>query len=104
MRYIIAILSAAGMTPIPGALAQQNLPPLLIPAPPPPPPPPLFKPPPVPSAVTPLPSPTYGVPPGVISAVPLGSSGTVRSVYRGSDGVAPKKERWRKRHYQSSTR
>ena len=101
MRYIIAVLFAAAMTPIPGALAQQNLPPLLIPAPPAPTLPPLSAPTPVPSAVTPLPSPSYGVPPGVTSAVPLSGSGTVRSVYRGSDNRKPKRHRW-KRPYQSS--
>jgi hypothetical protein len=81
-------------------------PPLLIPAPPAPNPPPLFVPPPVPSVVTPLPTPSYGVPPGVGSNayVPLSAGGTVRSIYRGSDGVLPRKKRWRKRHYQSSTR
>src|SRR2546423_10020998 len=103
MRYITAIVLAGGRTRIPGARARQNLPPLLIRAPPPPPPPPLFKPPPVPSAVTPLPSPSYGVPPGVTSAVPLSSSGTVRSVYRGPDNPKPKKRRFR-RPLQSSTR
>src|SRR5438477_12886677 len=98
MRPVMAILImlAAPAT----ALAQANTPPLLIPAPPAPTPPPLFAPPPVPSAVTPLPSPSYGVPPGVTSAVPLGSSGTVRSVYRGSDNRKPKRHRW-KRPYQS---
>ena len=101
MRYIIAVLFAAAMTPIPGALAQQNLPPLLIPAPPAPTLPPLSAPTPVPSAVTPLPSPSYGVPPGVTRAAPLSSSGAVRSVYRGSDHRKPKRHRW-KRLYQSS--
>ena len=100
MRYIIAILFAL-MTPLPGALAQQNLPPLLIPAPPAPTLPPLSAPLPVPSAVTPLPTPSYGVPPGVTSTVPFSSGGTVRSVYRGSDHRKSKRRRW-KRPYQSS--
>src|SRR5947199_9230863 len=100
MRLLSVILVAAiaGF----GAAHAQN-PPLLIPAPPAPPPPPLFVPPPVPSVVTPLPTPSYGVPPGVTSTAPLGGGGTVRSIYRGSDG-APKKKRWRKRRYESSTR
>src|SRR4051812_46094038 len=102
MRPVIAILIMLA-TPASG-LAQTNTPPLLIPAPPAPTPPPLFVPPPVPSVVTPLPAPSYGVPPGVTSNAPLGSGGTVRSIYRGSDGVQPRKKRWRKRHYQSSTR
>ena len=106
MRPTIAVLIVLAAPA--GALAQTGTPPLLIPAPPPPPPPPLFVPPPVPSVVTPLPTPSYGVPPGVGSNanVPLSSGGTVRSVYRGSDGVQPrkKKKRWRKRPYQSSTR
>src|SRR5437762_9645391 len=102
MRPVMAtlIMLAAPAT----ALAQANTPPLLIPAPPAPAPPPLFAPPPVPSAVTPLPTPSYGVPPGVTSNAPLGGGGTVRSVYRGPDAAQPKKRRFRKRHYQSSTR
>jgi hypothetical protein len=87
---------------IPAALAQ-GTPPLLIPAPPAPQPPPLFRPPPVPSVVTPLPSPSYGVPPGVTSSAPLSSGGTVRSVYRGAD--QPKRKKFRpKRPLQSSTK
>jgi hypothetical protein len=102
MRPAVAILMmlAAPVT----ALAQHNTPPLLIPSPPAPTPPPLFVPPPVPSAVTPLPTPSYGVPPGISSTVPLGSGGTVRSVYRGSDGVPPKKKPRFRRPHQSSTR
>ena len=102
MRPTIALLIMLAAPA--GAFAQTGTPPLLIPAPPPPPPPPPFLPPPVPSAVTPLPTPSYGVPPGVSSTAPLGGGGTVRSVYRGSDAVPPKKKRWRKRPYQSSTR
>jgi len=58
---------------------------------------------PVPSVVTPLPTPSYGVPPGVTGAAPLGSGGTVRSVYRGIDPPVRKKFR-RKRPLQSSTK
>src|SRR5438309_2876043 len=87
-------------------VAAAQTPPLLIPAPPAPTPPPLFVPPAVPSVVTPLPTPSYGVPPGVGSNayVPLSSGGTVRSIYGGSGSGQPKKKRWRKRYYQSSTR
>src|SRR3954465_8404234 len=102
LLFVVLVAAIAGL----GAAHAQN-PPLLIPAPPAPTPPPLFVPPPVPSVVTPLPTPSYGVPPGVGSNanVPLSSGGTVRSVYRGSDSVQPrKKKRWRKRYYQSSTR
>jgi hypothetical protein len=106
MRPVIAILVMLAAPA--SALAQvSGNPPLLIPAPPAPTPPPLFVPPPVPSVVTPLPTPSYGVPPGVGSNanVPLSGGGTVRSVYRGSDSAKPrKKKRWRKRYYQSSTR
>src|SRR5256885_10388477 len=94
MRHIIAPLFAALMTPIPGALAQQNLPPLLIPAPPAPTLPPLSAPPPVPSAVTPLPTPSYGVPPGVTSTVPFSSGGTVPPVYPGADHRKPERRPW----------
>ena len=104
MRSVIAILMILAAPA--SSVAQTNTPPLLIPAPPAPTPPPLFVPPPVPSVVTPLPTPSYGVPPGVGSNayVPLSSGDTVRSVYRGSASVQPKKKRWRKRYYQSSTR
>ena len=88
MRRAIAILLMLAAPA--SALAQTGTPPLLIPSPPAPTPPPLFVPPPVPSVVTPLPTPSYGVPPGVGGSAPLVSGGTVRSVYRGSDGVPPK--------------
>ena len=79
MRAVIAMLVVLAAPA--SALAQvSGNPPLLIPAPPAPTPPPLFVPPPVPSVVTPLPMPSYGVPPGVGSNanVPLSSGGTVR--------------------------
>ena len=81
MRYVIPILFAVAMTPVPGALAQ-GVPPILIPAPPAPTPPPLVAPPPVPSAVTPLPSPSYGVPAGVTQAPLYGSGVTPTVRYR----------------------
>jgi len=103
MRRTIAILIALAAPAIPAALAQQNTPPLLIPAPPAPTPPPLFVPPPVPSVVTPVPSPSYGVPPGVGSNAnaPLSSSSS-RVIYR-DPGGRPNK-RWKKRRYRSSRR
>ena len=105
MRSAIAILIALAAPGGPVAFAQQNTPPLLIPAPPAPTPPPLFVPPPVPSAVTPVPSPSYGVPPGVGSNanVPLSGSSS-RVIYRDPGDRKPKKRRWRKPRYQSSVR
>ena len=100
MRSVLAIMIALTAPGIAGALAQ-GTPPLLIPVTPPPPPPPPVAPAPVPSVVTPLPSPSYGVPPGVTRSTPLGSGGTVRSVYRGSDHPRHKKFR-PKRPLQSS--
>jgi len=94
MRYAILTLFAAAMLPVPGALAQGVLP-LLIPAPPAPTPPPLVAPPPVPSAVTPLPSPSYGVPPGVTQAPSYGSGVTPTVRYR--QPVKPRKIRRRPR-------
>lgn len=94
MRYLIAILMALAAPGIP-AFAQHNLPPLLIPAPPAPTPPPLFVPPPVPSAVTPLPSPRYGVPPGVTQAPLYGSGITPTVRYR--QPVKPRKMKRRPR-------
>jgi hypothetical protein len=73
----------------------QNLPPLLTPAPQFVHPPPPVAPAPVPSAVTPLPQPSYGVPSNIDRGpVISGGGGTVRSIYRGSDGYStPKKKR-----------
>lgn len=102
MRPVIAIIVALAAIGIPGALAQQGTPPLLIPVTPAPPPPPPVAPAPVPSVVTPLPSPRYGVPPGVISPVPYTSGGTVRSIYRAPNNPRPKHRRWKRRHYESS--
>jgi hypothetical protein len=77
MRRTIALLVLLAVSHASGALAQGL--PLLIPAPPPPTPPPLFVPPAVPSVVTPLPTPSYGVPAGVTQA-PLYGSGIAPSV------------------------
>jgi len=103
MRSLLAIMIALTAPGIPDALAQ-GTPPLLIPVTPPPPPPPPVAPAPVPSAVTPLPSPSYGIPPGVTRTVPLGSGGTVRSVYRGADRHPGRKKFRPRRPLQSSTK
>ncbi len=102
MRPAIAILMMLAAPA--SALAQSNTPPLLIPAPPAPTPPPLFVPPSVPSAVTPLPSPSYGVPPGVGSNANVPLSSSSRVIYRDPGDRKPKKKRWRKRPYQSVVR
>ena len=94
MRSLIAILFVL-MAATPVAFAQQNVPPLLIPAPPAPTPPPLFVPPAVPSVVTPLPSPRYGVPPGVTQAPLYGSGITPTVRYR--QPVKPRKMKRRPR-------
>ena len=95
MRYLVVILLAAVMTGSPAAFAQQNLPPLLIPTPPAPTAPPLVAPPAVPSVVTPLPSPSYGVPAGVTRAPSYGSSITPTLRYRAP--VKPRKIKRRPR-------
>jgi hypothetical protein len=95
MRYLIAPLFALALMPIPGAQAQQGTLQLLIPAPPPPTPPPLFTPPPVPSLVTPLTSPSYGVPAGVTAAPTYGSGVTPTVRYR--QPVKPRKIKRRPR-------
>jgi hypothetical protein len=62
-------------------------------------PPPAAPPPPVPSVVRPLPSPSYGIPPGVTRAPSYGSRGTVtvRTVY-----PPRKKKRSKPRFYRGS--
>ena len=90
-----SIVLAALAWPGSAVLAQApgQIPGTLPPAPPIITPPPPVAPPPVPSAVTPLPQPRYGVPSNINSGpVISGGSGTVRSIYRGSDAV-PKKKR-----------
>ena len=93
MRILFAIVIALAAG-IPAASAQ-GVPPLLIPAPPAPPPPPLFVPPPVPSVVTPVRTPSYGVPSNINTSTPLSSSS--RAIYRQPADRKPKKKRWRKR-------
>ena len=96
MRKIAILIALLAGTS--AALAQQNQPPLLVPAPPVIPPPPLMVPAPVPPA-NPMPPPLpsgYGVPPGINTTTPLGSSSRV--IYRDSDARRPKHKRWKKRY------
>ena len=95
MRYLVAIILSTVVTGAPAAFAQRNLPPLLLPVPEAPTPPPLFVPPPVPSVVTPLPSPSYGVPAGVTQAPLYGSGVTPTLRYRAP--VKPRKIKRRPR-------
>lgn len=95
MRHLVASLFALSLLPVPAAQAQQGTLPLLIPAPPLPTPPPLFTPAPVPSAVTPLPAPSYGVPPGVTAAPSYGSG--IAPTVRYRQPVKPRKIKRRPR-------
>jgi hypothetical protein len=95
----IAILLALTVSATSPALAQPNQPPLLVPAQPVIPPPPLVVPSPVPAA-NPMPPPLpsgYGVPRGINTTTPLGSSSRV--IYRDLDAPRPKIKRWKKRHW-----
>jgi hypothetical protein len=86
MRPFLVTLIAVAAAGV--ARAQQNTPPLLIPAPPAPSPPPLFVPPAVPSVVTPVPTPSYGVPSNINASTPLSSSS--RAIYRQPSGASPR--------------
>src|SRR3954464_16056109 len=100
MRPVIAILLMLAAPA--SALAQvSGNPPLLIPAPPAPTPPPLFVPPPVPSVVTPIQTPSYGVPPNINTSTPLSSSS--RAIYRQPSGASPR-DRVAKRKYYKKRR
>jgi len=96
MRLSCVVL-IAGVAGLGAAHAQSGTPPLLIPAPPAPPPPPLFVPPPVPSAVTPLRTPSYGVPPNINTSTPLSSSS--RAIYRQPSGASPRDRVAKRRYY-----
>jgi len=100
--FLVALIAvaAAGV-----AHAQKNTPPLLIPAPAAPTPPPLFVPPAVPSVVTPVPTPSYGVPPNINTSTPLSSSS--RAIYRQPSGASPrdrvaKRKSYKKRHHSAN--
>jgi hypothetical protein len=92
------VLPGSALAQIPAGPGQQPgtlppAPPVYIPPPPPPPRP-------VPSVVTPLPNPTYGVPPGVTAPIVSGSGGlrhTIRS-------TKPKKRKTPRRYRGSSVR
>jgi len=94
--FVVLVAAIAGL----GAAHAQN-PPLLIPAPPAPPPPPLFVPPPVPSVVTPIQTPSYGVPPNINTSTPLSSFS--RAIYRQPSGASPR-DRVAKRKYYKKRR
>jgi hypothetical protein len=104
MRRTIAILIVLlALSGIPGAFAQPNNPPLLVPAQPVIPPPPLVVPAPVPPA-NPMPPPLpsgYGTPPGISTTAPLRT--TPRATYRSPEYRKPMKRPWKKRRrYESS--
>lgn len=94
MRPVLVIIMLAALG-IPGAFAQRNNPPLLMPMPPIVEPPPPVAPAPVPSVVTPLPSPSYGVPAGVTSAPSYGSG--IAPTIRYRQPVKPRKIKRRPR-------
>jgi len=93
LLLIVLIAGAAGLGP---AYAQSGTPPLLIPVQPAPPPPPPVAPAPVPSVVTPIRTPSYGVPSNINTSTPLSSSGRV--IYRQPSGASPR-DRVAKRSY-----
>ena len=99
MRPALAILFMLAAPA--SALAQTGTPPLLIPSPPAPTPPPLFVPPPVPSVVTPVRTPSYGVPSNINTSTPLSSSS--RAIYRQPAGASPR-DRVAKRKYYKKPR
>ena len=88
--FLLTMTGASALAQIPAGPGQQ--PGTLPPAPPVIVPPPPAVPPPVRSVVTPLPSPTYGVPPGVTRAPSYGSgTATLRYSY-----PPKKRKKWRK--------
>lgn len=96
MRLPILIL--ATLLASPAAFAQQSgNPPILLQQPPIVQPPPPVAPPPVPSVVTPLRQPSYGVPPNISTSTPLGATPSV--VYRQPADPPRKKKRGRKRFH-----
>jgi hypothetical protein len=96
MRLLFVVLTAAAAG-IGLAHAQSGTPPLLIPVQPSPPPPPPVAPPPVPSVVTPIRTPSYGVPPNINTSTPLSSSGRV--IYRQPSGATPRDRVAKRKHY-----
>ena len=96
--FFIALIMAGAVG---AAHAQSGTPPLLIPVQPPPPPPMPAAPPPVPSVVTPIRTPSYGVPSNINTSTPLSSSGRV--IYRQPAGASPR-DRVAKRKYYKKRR
>ena len=94
---LMALLATSAFAQIPAGPGQ--LPGTLPPAPPIVAPPPLVAPRPVPSVVAPLPSPSYGTPPGVTRAPSYGSRGTATLRYT---YPPPKKKRKQPRFYRGS--
>ena len=86
MRLLFVVLIAAAVG-VGAAHGQSGTPPLLIPVQPSPPPPPPVAPAPVPSVVTPIRTPSYGVPSNINTGTPLSSSGRV--IYRQPSGATP---------------
>jgi len=99
LLFVVLTVAAAGIA---AAHAQSGNPPLLIPAPPPPAPPPLVAPPPVPSVVTPIRTPSYGVPSNINTSTPLSSSGRV--IYRQPTGASPRDRVAKRKYYKKSRR
>jgi hypothetical protein len=87
---LVALVAAAGI----GAARAQG-PVIINPPPAAPPPPPLFVPPAVPSVVTPLPAPRYGVPSNIDTSTPIYSSSRV--IHRQSLDYKPRNDRVAKR-------
>jgi len=94
MRIVMTLLLC--LAAVGSATAQPNTPPLLIPAPPVIVPPPPVAPVPVPSVVTPIRTPSYGVPANINTSTPISSSS--RAIYRQPAGAAPR-DRVAKRKY-----
>ena len=92
LAAMIALAAACGV-----AYAQSGTPPLLIPVQPAPPPPMPAAPPPVPSVVTPLRTPSYGVPSNITTSTPFSSSSRV--IYRQPSGASPRDRMVRRKYY-----
>ena len=96
MRLWFVVLTATAVG-IGAAHAQSGTPPLLIPVQPPPPPPPPVAPAPVPSVVTPIRTPSYGVPSNINTSTPLSSSGRV--IYRQPADAIPRDRMVKRKYY-----
>lgn len=92
LLFVVLITAFGGLS----VVHAQN-PPLLIPVQPAPPPPMPAAPPPVPSVVTPIRTPSYGVPSNINTSTPLSSSG--RAIYRQPAGASPRDRVAKRRYY-----